>query len=205
MIVRNVETTVHGRVLFEDRGADRLLLGFHGYAETAETNLEQLLTVPGTESWNVAAVQALHPFYTRTGNIVASWMTSLDRELAIADNVAYVQRVVEALGSPRTVVFLGFSQGATMAARAAAYSARPAGLILLGGDVPDEIRDDPEAVLPPMLVARGTADEWYTEEKFKKDLNWLPGRTSVETLVFEGGHEWSDAFRERAAAFLARL
>jgi predicted esterase len=205
MIVRNVETTVHGRVLFEDRGADRLLLGFHGYAEDAETNLGQLLTIPGLDAWNIASVQALHPFYTRSGSIVASWMTSLDRELAIADNIAYIRRVVEALGSPRTMVFLGFSQGATMAARAAAYAARPAGLILLGGDFPDEIRDDPAAVLPPMLVARGVTDDWYTEEKFKKDLNWLPDRTAVETLVFEGGHEWTDAFRERAAGFLARV
>ncbi|HYI09718.1 MAG TPA: phospholipase [Thermoanaerobaculia bacterium] len=205
MIVRTIETPTHGRVLVEDRGADRFLVGFHGYAESAETNLEQLETIPGIAGWNVASVQALHPFYTRSGSIVASWMTSLDRELAIADNVAYVRQVVEALGSPRTLVFLGFSQGATMAARAAAYSANPAGLILLGGDVPDEIRDDPAAVLPPMLLARGVRDEWYTDEKFKKDLNSLQGRTRVTPLVFEGGHEWTDEFRVAAAGFLGTV
>jgi hypothetical protein len=109
MIVRTIETSTHGRVLVEDRGSGRLLVGFHGYAETAETNLEQLESIPGIAAWNVASVQALHPFYTRSGSIVASWMTSLDRELAIADNVAYIRRVVESLGNPRTLVFLGFS------------------------------------------------------------------------------------------------
>lgn len=205
MIVRTVETPAHGRFLFEDRGAGRLLVGFHGYAETADASFAELATIPGTDSWDVAAVQALHPFYTRSGNIVASWMTSVDRELAIADNLEYVRRVLATLGTPRTLVFLGFSQGATMAARAAAYAARPHGLILLGGDVPAEIRDDPAAVLPPMLLSRGERDEWYTDEKLKKDLNWLESRTSVRTLVFDGGHEWSDAFRAAAGEFLARF
>src|SRR5688500_2072657 len=105
MIVASVETPVHGRFLFEDRGADRLMVGFHGYAESAEANLAELAAIPGAESWSIVAVQALHPFYTRSGSVVASWMTSLDRELAIADNITYVRSVMGLLPAPRVLVF----------------------------------------------------------------------------------------------------
>lgn len=205
MVARTLETSVHGRYLFEDRGAERLLVGFHGYAEVAEAHLSEVEKIPGIERWSVASIQALHPFYTRSGSIVASWMTSLDRELAIADNIAWVRRVLAELPAPRTLVFCGFSQGAAMAARAAAYAAKPAGLILLGGEIPPEIHDGSSVTLPPVLLARGTRDEWYTEEKFKKDLSFLEAKTLVTRCVFAGGHEWTDDFREAAGQFLAAL
>ena len=203
----HIETSVHGRVLHEDRGADRLLVGFHGYAETAEVHLEQLRKIPRIESWSLAAVQALHPFYTRAGQIVASWMTSQDRDLAIADNLAYVHKVLGSLPQPRTLVYLGFSQGAAMAARAAARGAGvlPAGLILLGGDVPPDVKNDPNVTLPPVLFARGTTDDWMTEEKFKNDLSYLESKTRVITCVFEGGHEWTESFRIAVSDFLRTM
>jgi predicted esterase len=207
MLVRTLETAIHGRYLFEDRGAERLLVGFHGYAETAETHLAELEKIPGIDRWSVASVQALHPFYTRSGNIVASWMTSLDRELAIEDNIGWVRRVLSDLPAPQTLVFAGFSQGATMAARAAGYAGPAAGLMLLGGDVPPEMHEDPSVVLPPTLLARGVTDEWYTDEKFKKDLKFLKANAKggVRPLVFAGGHEWIDEFRTAAAQFLSSL
>jgi predicted esterase len=205
MITRTLETAVHGRYLYEDRGSDKLLVGFHGYAETAEMHLQELEKLPGIEQWSVASIQALHPFYTRSGSIVANWMTRLDRELAIADNLAYVRRVMESLPTPRTLVFIGFSQGATMAVRAAASVGSAAGLIVLGGDIPPEMHADSTVVLPPVLLARGENDEWYGTEKFKKDLSYLDARTSVRTCVFDGGHEWTDVFRGAAGKFLAAL
>jgi predicted esterase len=205
VIARTLETSVHGRYLYEARGSDRLLAGFHGYGELAEASLEQMEMIPGIERWSVAAIQALHPFYTRSGAIVASWMTSLAREHAIADNRAWVRKVLTALPEPRLLVFAGFSQGAAMAARAAADAASPAGLILLGGDIPPEIKDDPEVRLPPVLLGRGEQDSWYTEAKFKDDLRYLEASTSVVPFVFAGGHEWSEAFRRAAGEFLRAL
>jgi predicted esterase len=200
MLTANVATTVHGRYLYEDRGAERLLVGFHGYAEIAEWNFAELAKLPGIERWSVVSIQALHPFYTRSGEVVANWMTKLDRELALADNIAYVQNVLATLPQPRQLVFSGFSQGAAMAARAAAHIGC-AGLIMLGGDLPPDVQRD-DLHLPPVLLGRGTRDEWYTDEKFKADLAWLEPRTRVTRCVFAGGHEWSDAFREAAGEFL---
>jgi predicted esterase len=213
MNVLQIETPVHGRVLFEERASDRLLIGFHGYAETADAPFAEMEKIPGIGEWSVAAVQALHPFYSKGGTVIgASWMTSLDRELAIADNINYVRRVVAQLVGDRrsrlsgqaglpvlhTLVFLGFSQGAAMAARAAAHIPS-AGLILLGGDLPPDARELP---LPPLLLARGNRDEWYTEAKFKEDLRFV---SPMKTLLFDGGHEWTDEFRAAAGEFLAGL
>lgn len=202
MRIANVPATVHGRYLHEDRGPERLLVGFHGYAETADVNFAELRKLPGIERWSVVSIQALHPFYTRTGEVVANWMTKLDRELAIADNLAYVANVLAQLPVPRQLVFTGFSQGATMASRAAAHIPC-AGLILLGGDVPPEVKVD-GARLPPVLLARGTRDDWYTAEKFDADVTFLAPRTQVTQCVFDGGHEWTDAFRAAAGEFLSR-
>ena len=103
-----------------------------------------LQRIPNASEWLLVAVQALHPFYTKNERIVASWMTRLDRELAIADNVRYVAAVVEAvrdeLGLETSpIVFAGFSQGVAMAYRAAA-AIPAAGVIALAGDVPPTSR-----------------------------------------------------------------
>jgi len=203
MQIANIETRVHGRYLYEDRGAERLLVGFHGYAEVADANFAELEKVPGIEQWSVVSIQALHPFYTRSGEVVASWMTKLDRELALADNLAYVRGVLGALPTPRRLVFSGFSQGAAMAARAAAHISC-VGLIMLGSDIPPDVKTD-DAQIPAVLLARGTRDEWYTNEKFQADLEFLEPRSRVTRCVFAGGHEWSDPFREAAGAFLREV
>jgi predicted esterase len=130
-------------------------------------------------------------------------MTSLDRELAMADNLAYVKRVLASLPAARTLVFAGFSQGASMAARAAADN-RCAGLIMLGGDVPPDVKRD-GVQLPPVLLGRGTRDDWYTEEKLAADAMFLERVTRVRQCVFEGGHEWSDEYRRVAGEFLGEL
>jgi predicted esterase len=205
MITRTLATQVHGRYLYRDRGAARLLVGFHGYAENAEIHLAELDRLPGIESWSVLAVQALHPFYTRSGQVVASWMTSLDREEAIADNVGWVERVLDSIPEPETLVYLGFSQGAAMAARAAARGRQATGLILLGGDIPPEVKAERNLHLPPTLLGRGSRDEWYTDQKFKDDLSFLQEHTRVTRCQFAGGHEWVDPFRDAVGEFLRSL
>ena len=158
-----IETITHGRYLVERRESQRLLVGFHGYAETAERHMEELRRIDPGEEWTLVAVQALNRFYTRTEEVVANWMTRQDRELAIADNIEYVRRVVAALGPYQRLVFAGFSQGAAMAYRAAATVGAD-GLIILGGDIPPDV----DTVSVPVLLGRGERDDWYTEEKLRK-------------------------------------
>jgi predicted esterase len=208
----SVETTAHGRVLIEDAAdsfSGRLLVGFHGYGQGAETMLEELRRIPGADGWRKVAVQALHRFYTRGDQaVVASWMTREDRDEAIADNIRYVDRAVGETGGEdsSTIVFLGFSQGASMAARAAAFGRRQAtGLILLAGDLPPDVKADPKVRLPPTLIGVGSAETWYTPTKTEADAAWLRERGIAHEIVrFAGGHEFTDEFRDAVGRWLAR-
>jgi predicted esterase len=211
-----VPTTVHGHCVVEGPDEDAephpLIVGFHGYAETAEEHLAALRSLPGIDGWHRCAVQALHPFYRgKTGEVVASWMTRFDRELAIADNVHYVAeavaRVRGELETREPLVYVGYSQGAAMAYRAAAGAGhRCQGLLALGGDVPPELAGADLSSLPRVLIGRGSDDPWYSEEKLRSDAALLEGKgVGVEVCRFPGGHEWSDAFYRAAGLFLAAL
>lgn len=207
--LETIEARTHGRFLV--RVPDiappwPLLVGFHGYAETADDHLEALQTIPGTRDWLLVSVQALHRFYTRKDRVVASWMTREERTLAIADNIDYVGRVLSRVRAEyqtrEPVVFSGFSQGAAMAYRAAAHY-RAAALIILAGDVPPDVVEERFMPLPPVLIGRGTRDEWYTEAREAADRSALAKIDArVEVCVFDGGHEWTDTFRTAAAAVL---
>ena len=203
-----VETTTHGRILVEDPAvafSGRVLIGCHGYGQNAAILLEEMRRIPGTDAWRLISVQGLHRFYTRGDQVVvASWMTREDRDVAMADNIRYLERVVrEHAPDATSIVYLGFSQGTSMAARAAArIEPRARGLILLGGDIPPDVRDDPGVSLPPVLIGCGSADTWYAP-RFEHDLAFLRDRGIEHAVVrFEGGHEFTDAFRDAAGRFL---
>lgn len=213
-IARQVAATIHGRYLLEapsDVEGSPLLVGFHGYGENAERHLEELRRIPGASRCVLCAVQALHPFYNRSGEVIACWMTSLDRERAIHDNVAYVASVVASvrreLPVSERLVYLGFSQGAAMAYRAAAGAGHAChGLIVLGGDVPPELGEQDLSRFPPVLLGRGSSEEWYDAAKMEHDVELLRRkRVDVRPVIFEGGHEWTDEFRAAAGELLREV
>jgi predicted esterase len=212
MTERIVAATVHGRYLAippSTPGPAPILVGFHGYAEDAEAQLERLRAIPESARWLSVSIQALHRFYERrTQRVVASWMTRQDREWAIIDNLAYVAACLDAVETEwptlPTVVFAGFSQGAAMAFRAAANTTRAAaGVIAAGGDVPPELTPGALGRLPAVLIARGTSDDWYTKEKFAADERRLRDcSAAVRAIEFNGGHEWSSEVIAAASDFL---
>jgi predicted esterase len=205
---RSIATGTHGHYWVRpgSRETAPWIVGFHGYGENAAAHQAALERIPGSEHWTLVAVQGLHPFYTRSQEIVASWMTRLDRDEAIADNVAYVEKVVAAVRTELAVagdpVFAGFSQGVAMAYRAAA--ALPARAVLaLAGDVPPEID---VRRLPPVFLGRGARDEWYTETKMASDLERLAQVGIVTTpVVYQGGHEWNEEILAACGEWLGRL
>lgn len=211
MDVLIVETRTHGRVLVR-RAAPHapVLAGFHGYMESAEVQMARLAALPGADAWTLVSIQALHRFYRgRTDDVVAGWMTRQDRELAIADNVRYVDAALDAAGldPARPLVHAGFSQGAAMALRAAVRGRRTSiGVVSVGGDVPPDLLTDDRARFPPVLLLRGVRDDWYTQDKFDKDVESLRARDlALRSHVYDGGHEWNGAVDALAATFLAAL
>ena len=162
-------------------------------------------------------------------------MTRQDRELAIADNVAYVDKALAQAIGPRPkaqedqaqglalkeqeepnlgpwpsafgLIFLGFSQGASMAYRAAVLGRhRGAGIVAIAGDIPPELRISPRASWAPVLLLAGARDEWFTSQKLSEDADWLAQREIPHEVVrFDGGHEWTDEVRSQIGAFLRRV
>ena len=105
--VHLIETPTHGRVLVDRPSVSptAVLVGCHGYAQTAEILLDELLMIRGDAPWTLVSVQALHRFYTKGDrDVVASWMTRQDRDTAIADNIAYLDRVFDHLDLPSGAV-----------------------------------------------------------------------------------------------------
>ena len=211
-----VPATVHGSYWYRPADSGRpapTLVGFHGYGESAEQHLREITLIPGITAWNLVAIQALHPFYnSRTGDVVASWMTKLDRDEAIADNVRYVTSVLDRVLDPGSagdapVVFIGFSQGTAMAYRTAALSGHHChGIVALGGDVPPELTDGALAQLPVALIGLGSEDEWYTEAKLARDLEILESQgVDCRPVRYRGAHEWTDEFRALVGRFLEGL
>jgi predicted esterase len=209
-----IETITHGRVLVEDAADSSLRRGtlvvFHGYGQSAEDMLGEVCRIAGASAWTIVAVQALHRFYTRDNQrVIASWMTRQDRELAIADNVEYVDRALAEVGIEAPVVFFGFSQGVAMAFRAALVGRQEAaGIVALAGDIPPELKEPGVTARrwPPVFIATGSRDTWFTPARLAGEVSFLESRqVPHEALVFEGGHEWTDTFREAAGAWLERL
>ena len=212
METRTIETRTHGRYLVRPprrAGPWPMLVGFHGYRESAATHLSVLESIPGTDNWLLLAVQGLHRFYARGGDVVASWMTKEDRELAIADNIRYVGQVIDAVRREFTtrdpLVFFGFSQGVAMAFRAAAH-VPAAALIVVGADVPPDVASGARVPLPLTLYGRGSHDELYPEEAHTRDVATLRRLgADVTPVSFDGGHELAPGFLGVAAGTLARV
>ena len=212
MIERTIAAATHGRYLVEppaSDGAAPLLFGFHGYAEGADAQLERMRAIPGAERWRLVAIQGLHRFYQRRDNqVVASWMTRQHRELAIADNLAYVAAVMGEVArefpAPR-VVLTGFSQGVAMTFRAAAASSAPIdGVIAVGGDVPPELDAHALSRIRAALVCRGVEDPFYRGDTFDSDVRRLrEAGAAVRPLQYPGGHDWPPEVGRAAGIFLS--
>jgi predicted esterase len=208
---RTIETRTHGRYLVS-RGPVRgtpLLVGFHGYGEMAEDEMKRLVEIPGSDRWTIVSIEGLHQFYRRrTNEVVASWMTRQNRDLAIADNIAYVshviRRVSEECSAGPPLVLAGFSQGVAMAFRSAAALDRPiAAVIACGGDVPPELDAAALSRINAALIGRGVRDDWYTAEKLASDEQRLRAAgVSVETLVLDAAHEWTAEFAAACGGYL---
>jgi predicted esterase len=209
---RTVEARTHGQYLLRRPAAppELLLCGFHGYRENARRHLAELESIPGAERWALVAIDALHAFYAgSTGEVIRGWMTRELREESIEDNCRYVADVLTEvrgeLGWHLPIAFLGFSQGASMARRAAILAGHGAGdVVAFAGDIPPEL----DAVAAPFpkraLLVQGDGDDWYAGKRPGDEAILARHGVTPEIAVFKGGHEWTDEARTAIGKFLAR-
>jgi predicted esterase len=207
-----IAAITHGRVLVRRPTAAPpwpALVAFHGYAMNASQMIELLERIPGSGDWLLVSVQGLHRFYGRDHKtVVAGWMTSEDRDAAIADNIRYVADVVDAVKHAwpfEQLVYAGFSQGVAMAFRAAIRAGHACdGVIALGGDIPPELATDTSIAWPRVLLGRGDDDAHYPADVFERDAGLLDRSGALAArATFAGGHEWNGAFSALAGEFLS--
>lgn len=212
---RTIEVRTHGRYLVTapaNAAARGVLIGCHGYAEQATIQMARQQAIASLADWLLVSVQGLHRFYRpRSQEVIASWMTREDCELAVSDNSAFVSAVVDAVVHEWPVdgplVFAGFSQGVAMAFRAACVSSRPvAAVVALGGDVPPELDREALGRIPAVLLGHGAHDQWYSAEQFAADQRRLiDAGVDLTAFDFAAAHLWTSVFSDAVGSFLSRF
>jgi predicted esterase len=181
----------------------------HGYGQLASWFLKSFEPIAAPDRVIVAA-EALSRFYLDQPNgqnassrrVGASWMTREDREVEIADQIAYLDRLAATVFAtmPRDQVrlrVLGFSQGVATATRWVSLGAVvPDEVIVWAGAIPAELT--PASIVrttgstrgaPLLTVVLGTHDEYAKWANLAEDASRfrLPG-VEVRYYSFDGTH-----------------
>lgn len=180
-----------------------LWVACHGYGQLAARFARPLEAVAGAGRV-IAVPEGLSRFYVdveQRAKVGASWMTSEHRLAEIADYVAYLDAVVDAVAGARAaslpIMAIGFSQGASTVSRWAVMGRhRVARLILWGGELPPDL--DLAAAAARLAgvtveLVRGTSDQLITAKVVAGLVKRLDGAGIAHRVVeFDGGHEMSE-------------
>lgn len=163
----------------------------------------------------IVAPEALSRYYldnTRGGShansaVGATWMTREDRDSEIADQIAYLDALYDAVaaqaGPGATLTVLGFSQGVATACRWLEHGrTRADRLICWGGAIPDDVRlgEDSPIRHPALWLVAGSRDMYATAERvaYQESVLQTAG-VPFTRLSFDGGHRLDDATMRRLA------
>jgi predicted esterase len=209
-----VERTARYYTMGSDDAPDVWLV-CHGYAQLARYFLRQFEPLDDG-SRLIVAPEALNRYYFETApgmhgadaRVAATWMTREDREHEIDDYVSYLDALYVAIrgeAAARTVVALGFSQGATTVSRWAARGrARLEHVILWGSGLAPELSPGPELLRGARLcVALGDADP-QIDERSVTDAEQRMRAAGLDFRLFRyaGGHRIEPAALRELAALL---
>lgn len=193
-------------------GTGELWFVLHGYSQLARRFLRRFEPVAAPARC-IVAPEAFNRYYTEyapgyhaaNARIGATWMTKEDRDTDIADYVAYLDQLHQALLAqwqqpPARILLLGFSQGAATAARWAALGqARFHEIVFWGGYVPQDIEWRPDmfgdarvrlvygrhdGYSPPDRV--DPHGEALTAAGVAHEIHWFDGEHAVEPAALTG-------------------
>lgn len=173
-----------------------IIIACHGYAQLANYFLKWFEPFQ-LKKTVIIAPEGLSRFYWDgfSGNVVASWMTKVDREDDIADYVNYLDSLVSSLALDKKVKItaLGFSQGGATVARwveKSKYTFK--NLILWAAVFPEdiEIGSIKSKIASPIQILFGNEDRFYSVnqiESLKEKLHSL--ESTVQFTIFDGNHK----------------
>lgn len=169
-----------------------ILYALHGYGQLVEYFIRKFNLEP--ESTLVIAPEGMHRFYLEgsSGRVGASWMTKVERDADIADNIGYLNTLHESIyqkygDHPRYIV-LGFSQGGATAARWVHLGTiKPDGLILWATVFPPDLIKENEKPIEKSFFVIGDNDEYYPGTAADDILNEYKNM-GYSTIKFNGSH-----------------
>lgn len=190
----------------------------HGYGQLAAKFLEPF--VPLATPWRrIVAPEGLSRFYlerSRVGvntnaDVGATWMTREDRDHEIADQVAYLDALLDHLepegpASGVRLRVLGFSQGVATVSRwlVRARRARPDGVILWAGSFPGDVDRELFASRlagAPVVFVVGTRDELTSWVRADEEVGrFTAAGINARFVTFNGGHRLDNATLATIAA-----
>jgi len=179
----------------------------HGYGQLAEFFIRKFIPFSSPNQLFIAPEGTNHAYLQEfQGRVGANWMTSYNRETAIANNHRFLNQLIEELLSKFTqlprIHLLGFSQGAATATRwASEWSGTIDSLVLWGGGFAHDIELNlakQKFVHTAVFLVYGTEDKLITEESKKRqeELLLTLGKPS-NVLTYAGGHEINPSLLEK--------
>jgi predicted esterase len=186
----------------------------HGYGQLARDFIGPFAAIESPERI-IVAPEALNRYYLDTrplphgpdSSVRATWMTREDREHEIADYIAYLDGVYDALKSGVTAgasfTALGFSQGAATVSRwAAATRARIDRVVLWAGMLPPDLEPKPGLFSGASLTfVVGESDASISLRRLDSELALLANAgVDCRVIRFPGGHHLSTAVLKELAA-----
>ena len=181
------------------RSENELVFALHGYGQLSEFFLNKLEPIFSDDRLFVVP-EATNYHYLKgyTGRVGANWMTSHEREEAIANNHRFLNAILDSFlvkfkVTPKITV-LGFSQGAATATRWVGQLRVPVDRVVLWsgafahdlevGNFYDRVQNG------EVLMVWGKADEMITPEAIQKQEDLVRGLPfEVQRIQFDGGHE----------------
>ncbi|MEO9257129.1 MAG: dienelactone hydrolase family protein [Crocinitomicaceae bacterium] len=177
--------------------AKTLWIVLHGYGQLVDYFIRNFHVLNETENL-VIAPEGMHRFYLNgtEGRVGASWMTKEERLDDISDNNHYLDQIFADNFSDKIekIIVLGFSQGASTAARwIEAGNIKPTAFVLWAGVFPPDVKLENHSTVfgkIPTYFAVGDNDQYFSEEtihKLKEDF--LSKGMDVNWMRFSGKHE----------------
>lgn len=180
--------------------ADEVWMVIHGFGQLAAEFVLPFGAIAGVTR-AVIAPEALNKFYhvsretgRREGQRVgATWMTREDREVEIADYVAYLDAVATEFGRARPLTVLGFSQGVSTMMRWIVRGSHPVSRVIVwAGEIPPELDlAEHRARFPAagVEIVIGSVDEyatWINLDAIKRRFE--AADIPLRVQLFDGGH-----------------
>ena len=185
----------------------------HGYGMLSEYFIKKFECILN-ERTVVIAPEGSNRFYLENNyyRVGASWMTKLDKEKDIEDNISFIQtlysNIIDEIGHTNFKLnTLGFSQGgATLVRWIMSNSITIDSLILWGSDIPKDCLTKEKksrwSSIDVKLVI-GNQDEYINEENKQKVIDLISSYgLKYELVEYEGSHKIIEKELEKIAAGL---